>query len=75
MLALPENRPDVYQVHLVLASFQFYYLVSTLLDEYQLMKLQVGEVTVNKDTQTPGDTTGFSLKPAALQQFYMTAEH
>ena len=32
---------------------------------------QATEVTVNKDTQTPG-TTGFSLKPGAVQHF---AEH
>ena len=35
---------------------------------------QATEVTVNKDTQTPG-TTGFSLKPGAVQHFYMIAEH
>ena len=36
---------------------------------------QTIEETVNKDTQTPGGTKGFSLKPAALSCYYLTAEH
>ena len=36
---------------------------------------QAIEETVNKDTQTPGGTKGFSLKPAALSRCYLTAEH
>ena len=36
---------------------------------------QTIEETVNKDTQTPGGTKGFSLKPAALSRYYLTAEH
>jgi hypothetical protein len=32
------------------------------------------EETVNKDTQTPGGTKGFSLKPEAASRYYMTAE-
>lgn len=36
---------------------------------------QTIEVTVNRDTQTPGGTKGFSLKPAALSRYYLTAEH
>ena len=35
---------------------------------------QTLEETVNKDTQTPGGTKGFSLKPGALQRYYLTAE-
>ena len=31
------------------------------------------EETVNKDTQTPGGTKGFSLKPGAVQRYYLTA--
>jgi hypothetical protein len=30
--------------------------------------------TVNKDTQTPGGTKGFSIKPAAVDIYYLTAE-
>jgi len=33
------------------------------------------EETVNKDTQTPGGTKGFSLKPAAVSKYYLVAEY
>lgn len=33
------------------------------------------EVTVNKDTQTPGGTTRLSLKSGAVKRYYITAEH
>ncbi len=33
------------------------------------------EVTINKDTQTPGGTARFSLKAGAIKWYYMTAEH
>ncbi len=36
---------------------------------------QTIEVTVNKDTQTPGGTKGFSLKPGAVSQYYLTSEY
>ena len=36
---------------------------------------QAIEETANKDTQTPGGTKGFSLKPGALSRFYITAEY
>ena len=36
---------------------------------------QTTEVTVNKDTQNPGGTTRFSLKPATVQCYYLTAEY
>ena len=36
---------------------------------------QTTEVTVNKDTQTPGGTTRFSLKAGAIKRYYVTAEH
>ena len=32
---------------------------------------QTTEVTVNKDTQNPGGTTRFSLKPATVQRYYV----
>lgn len=35
---------------------------------------QTLEETVNKDTQTPGGTKSFSLKPGAVQRYYLTAE-
>ena len=36
---------------------------------------QAVEQTINKDTATPCGTKGFSLKPQALQKFYMTVEY
>ena len=33
------------------------------------------EETVNKDTQTPGGTKGFILKPGAASKCYLTAEY
>ena len=36
---------------------------------------QTTEATVNKDTQTPGGTVRFSLKPGAIKRYYLTAEY
>ena len=36
---------------------------------------QACEDTVNKDTQTPGGTKGFSLKPKAVNKYYLVAEY
>lgn len=36
---------------------------------------QTCEETVNKDTQTPGGTKGFSLKPRAVSKYYLIAEY
>ena len=36
---------------------------------------QTIEEKVNKDTQTAGGTKGFSLKPAAVSRYYVTAEY
>ncbi len=36
---------------------------------------QTCEETVNKDTQTPGRTKGFSLKPGAVSKYYLIAEY
>ena len=33
------------------------------------------EETINKDTQTPGGTKGFSLKHDAVQKYYLNAEY
>ena len=37
--------------------------------------MQVVEETVNRDTKTPGGTTGFSLRPAALAKYFLSAEY
>lgn len=44
----------------------------TRLVGYQWIK---AEETVNKDTQTLGGTKGFSLKPAAVNKYYLIAEY
>ena len=36
---------------------------------------QTCEETVNKDTQTPGGTRGFSLKPEPVSKYYLIAEY
>ena len=36
---------------------------------------QAVEETVNRDTQTPGGTKVFSLKPNAVHRYYQTAEY
>ena len=36
---------------------------------------QTIEETINKDTQTPGGTKGFSLKHDAVQKYYLNAEY
>ena len=36
---------------------------------------QTIEETVDKDTKTAGGIKGFSLKQAALDRYYLTAEH
>lgn len=36
---------------------------------------QTIEMTVNKDTQTVGGTTGFSLNTGAIKRYYLTAEY
>ena len=36
---------------------------------------QTCEETVNRDTQTPGGTKGFSLKPGAVRKYYLIAEY
>ena len=36
---------------------------------------QATDVTVNKDTQTPGGTARFSLKAGAIKRYYITSEY
>ena len=36
---------------------------------------QIVDERVNKDTQTPGGTKGFSLNPNAIQKYYLTSEY
>ena len=52
------------------ANFRCRRQATTPLDGYQTT-----EVTVNKDTQTPGGTARFSLKAGAVKCYFLTAEH
>ena len=36
---------------------------------------QTTEVTVNRDTETPGGTTRLRLKSGAVKRYYVTSEH
>ena len=55
---------------------QYNYNQSTLyMYIYQFcFQIQVVEETVNRDTKTPGGTTGFSMKPATIAKYYLSAE-
>ena len=72
MTNLPEKNPDVYEAF---KSGQFSVQLSTINPFGRLPVDQTTEVTVNKDTQTPGGTTGFSLKASSVKRFYLTAEY
>jgi len=57
MLALPQSKPDVHQAF---CAGQFSVQLSCLNPFGRIPVDQATEVTLNKDTQTPGGTTGFS---------------
>lgn len=72
MTSLPLSHPDIY-----LEFTQGHFSVQ-LSDQSPFDRVPVDqtiEVTVNKDTQTAGGTTGFSLKAAAVSRYYLTAEY
>lgn len=71
MTNLPNTNPDVYE------TFQNRNFSVQLSDNPfgRVPVDQTTEVTVNKDTQTPGGTTKFSLKPAAVKRYYITTEY
>lgn len=72
MTNLPQKNPEVYE------AFQCGMFSVQLSSNNPFGKIpvdQTTEVTVNKDTQTPGGTSGFSLKAGAIKRYYMTAEH
>jgi hypothetical protein len=72
MELLPIEHPEVHQ-HFLNGSF------STQMSNNNPFGCipvdQTIEVTVNKDTQTQGGTTKFSLKPGAVKRYYITAEY
>ena len=72
MSNLAANHPTVYKVFLGCC---FSVQLSSHNTFGRIPVDQTTEVTVNKDTQTPGDTTRFSLKSGAVKRYNITAEH
>ncbi len=73
MTNLPETDPRVYEAF---KNGQFSVQISSNNSFGRIPVDQTTEITVNKDTQTPGGTSWFSLKAGAVQRYYyMTAEH
>ncbi len=72
MTNLPEKKPDVYEAF---KAGQFSVQLSSNNPFGRIPVDQTTEVTINKDTQTPGGTARFSLKAGAIKRYYMTAEH
>ena len=72
MTNLPAKKPDVYEAF---KAGQFSVQMSCNNSFGRIPVDQTPEVTVNKDTQTPGGTTRISLKAGAIKRYYITAEH
>lgn len=72
MTNLAEKNPDVYEAF---KAGLFSVQRSCSKPFGQIPMDQTTEVTVNKDTQTPGGTTWFSLNAGAIKRYYITAEH
>lgn len=72
MISLEKEHLDVYQ------QFMDGHFTLQLGDERSFSRIpvdQTTEVTVNKDTKTPGDVTKYSLKTSAVNRYYLTAEY
>ena len=72
MMQLPSKHPEVHEY------FMKGIFAVQLGDKNPFGRIpvdQTTEETVNKDTQTSGGTKGFSLKPSALNKYYLTAEY
>ena len=72
MAALPYTHPDV---HEEFKNGHFSVQMSDVNPFGGLPLDQALEMTVNRDTQTPGGTTKFSLQARAVQRHYITAEY
>ena len=72
MISLEKEHPNVYQ------QFMDGHFTVQLGDERSFSRIpvdQATEVTVNKDTKTPGGVTKYSLKTSAVNRYYVTAEY
>ena len=72
MSHLGEEHPDVLAY---LRSGGFSVQIGTMNTFGRIPVDQTCEETVNRDTQTPGGTKGFSLKPGAVSKYYLVAEY
>ncbi len=72
MTNLPESSSLVYEAF---KAGQFSVQMSSSNPFGKISVDQTTEVTVNKDTQTPGGTAQCSLKAGAVRRYYLTAEH
>ena len=71
MRSLPDEHPEV---HAFMEAGGFSLQISSVNPFRRIPVDQTVQETINKDTQTAGGTKGFSLKPGALQRYYMAAE-
>jgi len=72
MSHLEEEHPDVLAY---LRSGGFSVQVGAMITFGRIPVDQTCEETISKDTQTPGGTKGFSLKPGAVSKYYLVAEY
>ena len=72
MTNLPEKNPRVYEAF---KAGQFSVQMSNNNHFGRIPVDQAADITVNKDTQTPGGTARFSLKAGAIKQYYITSEY
>ena len=69
MMSLPEEHPDVFQF---MKAGGFSVQMGSSNPFERIPVDQTVEEMVNRDTQTAGGMKGFSLKPGAVQRYYMT---
>lgn len=72
MSRLPIEHPEVH-AHFMLGGFSVQ--IGSQNPFGRIPVDQTIEETVNKDTQTPGGTKGFSLKGGAVARYYLTSEY
>lgn len=72
MTNLPEKNPSLYEAF---KRGQFSVHLSSNNPFGRIPVEQTTEVTIYKDTQTPGGTSRFSLSAGAIKRYYLTAEH
>lgn len=72
MSHIEHEKPDLY-MFLCEGGFSAQLSATNTFNRVQIDEIL--EETVNRDTQTAGGTKGFSLNPAAVSRYYLTAEY